>query len=591
MLLIGLFALMGVAATVAVVDLVQDDDADSEQIPQDDTPEESDNSRGTAGDDDVYIGSNAAFDGLLGDDTIEASDGATISGGAGDDSISVADEGRVYGGAGDDTIFGEHRSTLFGGEGSDRITAHSYSGVFGGDGDDSLGNTSGTSNTTLRGEDGDDRLWVTSSSVAFGGDGNDTLYGLNGSTLHGGAGDDEIETAWYIPDQKHLSAFGNDGNDTLTIWAGLGHGGAGDDVLMAEVDDDLLDRTDLITLTGGEGTDSFTVSFGSAERGWAGPDPLTSPPLVTITDFDPETEQLLIEDHDSAPLESLEIQPAADGSYTDVIAQFEEDLIKGRHRDDYHPSFAIRLDGVSSLSEEDIRVVNSSDGTTLALQSGTQGDDTLVAASDTYVLTGSGDDQVMTSQDNSTVHAGGGNDTVLATARTVSIYGGMGDDSISLSGEGSYAYGGNGSDTITAHGENVTVHGGTGDDTLVSERGTEASVFYGGSGFNTFEIGLGDTVNLATDGNYTLNVYPEDLEGSPALIDGVYLPEADVILNLPPDVTGDLSLRSVMVEGERFPFQAITVTTQSSQDLLTVNTKQDVEASLDLFTINRDVVF
>ncbi len=256
-------------------------------------------------------------DGGAGNDTITTGDDAdTIYGGTGHDSIeSGIDDDVVYGGAGDDYIDGFHGNDFIdGGDGDDTIeggfdTFSDYENddpfpvpgyasdpdpddnkdtVLGGAGNDliSTGDDAdsiegGTGNDTIDGGIDDDFI--------DGGDGDDSIIGGHGSDeIYGGEGNDFINAgdstlAWGQapddidpqPENGRDYVDGGAGNDTI-----LGEddddtlvGGAGDDVIDGGIDEDLIlggagndyldggDQED--TLVGGAGNDTLIGGDGA----------------------------------------------------------------------------------------------------------------------------------------------------------------------------------------------------------------------------------------------------------------------------------------------------------------------------------------
>ena len=115
--------------------------------------------------------------------------------------------------------------------------------VSGGLGDDQLFGDRG--NDAMNGDEGSDQL--------FGGRGNDLLYDVDGSNkLAGGWGDDAIYGAGAL--------LGASGHDYLSVFAGYGNGGSGNDSMVAG--EPVLSGTaqaGQVTLIGGTGDDAFTV--------------------------------------------------------------------------------------------------------------------------------------------------------------------------------------------------------------------------------------------------------------------------------------------------------------------------------------------
>jgi Ca2+-binding RTX toxin-like protein len=612
-----LATLVGAIAIGSMVD--SSNQSDDELLPMGDTPDEPDAPvppefpLGTAGEDQISVEDGGSFDALGGDDTLDVGDNASVRGGSGNDSIKADDGGRSYGGDGDDTISGGDEATIYGEAGNDRLSGFSRSELSGGEGDDTIRGDE----SLLYGGAGNEVLSI-SSGRASGGDGNDTLFGADGSRLSGGAGDDVLTSAPADGGTYSTDAFGGEGNDRILAYSGKADGGAGEDTLFASVAKNFADEIGRITLTGGDGVDRFGFKPSiypdeqSVSNSYDAPPPSDDPAdtsdaepadtadedyerniiqTVTITDFDPQTEQLVIEEEEHITLSEIEIEPAEDGSHTDVIAHYLFNSPAGWARSDEPLSFLIRLEGVPTLSDDQIVINGYPEGTPLTLEVGTDENDVLVADGGEAVVTRAGDDQVTSDSDNAIVRLGDGNDSLVASGENINVDGGAGNDVLTLPGDTSYAYGGNGDDTIVARAGDVSADGGYGDDSFVAERGSGTNSFAGGPGFDSYVIGPGDTIADFGDGQYTLNVYPEDLAQGPALLDGPYLSNSKVVLNLPPEVTGDLSLTATQVDALRSPYQLITISTQSGQDLLEVRTAPQLEASIDLFTINRDVVF
>ena len=213
---------------------------------------------GAAGDDNL-LGTNCGetIDGRAGDDNIDARGGNdVIIGGTGDDHI-IGGSGNdvVYAGEGDDIVFGgSGNDIVFGGAGNDHL--------YGEDGDD-----------TIMGEDGDDFIsGGPGADILVGGADDDTLQGDGSNdTLDGGIGDDNLDgdegddVIIAGADDDYLS--GDDGNDVLADGTGsdTAHGGAGDDHVVAAADaaDDVYDGgDDHDTLDYSTATLSVTVDLG-----------------------------------------------------------------------------------------------------------------------------------------------------------------------------------------------------------------------------------------------------------------------------------------------------------------------------------------
>ncbi len=188
--------------------------------------------------------------------------------GAGNDTLDAASgDDYAQGGSGDDRLLMRGGADLaLGGSGNDQI--------FGGAGDDTL--FGGEGNDRLEGSTGDDLL--------HGDDGGDQLAGGRGNdTLRGGAGNDQMSGDRF----EGIGGIER-GVDTLD-------GGAGDDTLWLFGQD---------SGTGGDGADLFRVV--NANDGET---------LVTITDFDPEADQIevIYSEIDGSPAPTLSVE-AIDGT-------------------------------------------------------------------------------------------------------------------------------------------------------------------------------------------------------------------------------------------------------------------------------------
>ena len=261
--------------------------------------------------------------GNAGDDTIEGHEGSDeIIGGDGNDELYGGEVGDWGYGGGDD----DFENTLLGGDGDDTLVAGGQSDdlLFGGNGDDVLVANFGSS--SLFGGDGNDLLRGSDASdYMSGGDGDDTVSGNDGDdTLSGGNGDDTITggrtgiQGGIIGDRDELiggggndllsgvghddTMYGDEGNDTLDGGHGRDFldGGAGDDHLIVRLYEEYPDTRSGVaaysgsdTLTGGEGSDTFTIVQNKEE--FAGLEVYTPGEIEApyITDFD-ATEDVLV---------------------------------------------------------------------------------------------------------------------------------------------------------------------------------------------------------------------------------------------------------------------------------------------------------
>jgi len=280
---------------------------------------------GTDGDDNL-LGTQCAdvIEGRAGDDNIVARDGNDlIIGGDGDDHI-VAGGGNdvIYAGAGSDLVFGgTGNDIIFGGDGDDRLFGEQGDDtIYGEGGDDVIAGGEGADvvfagmghdkvqgdegNDTIDGGEGNDILSGGSGrDIIFAGAGDDIVFGDQDDdvisdgegedVVHGGEGDDYVIAA---TDASPDIYYGDSGEDTLdyssaivSIVIDVGRGRAesfeiGKDlisgferIISGHGDDHLIAGSSSISMTGGEGDDTFEF-----ER----PDDDHQPNLVRkITDF------------------------------------------------------------------------------------------------------------------------------------------------------------------------------------------------------------------------------------------------------------------------------------------------------------------
>jgi|GEM_PF-2107120 len=250
-----------------------------------------------AGDDVIHSGAGGDFvDAGSGDDFVYAGtgDGDVIFGGDGVDTIYGSHDGDdlIYGGDGDDVIFAQGGADLvFGGGGNDMIDGgigedelHGEDGddvivgggwsdlIFGGDGDDHItGSDDGADE--IYGGDGDDIIWALGSNDFVdagpgndwvdGGAGDDVILGGAGSdTLAGGADHDIIYGhRWFATDDDGgndiIYGDGMDGAERSTDGRDRIYGGAGNDQMFGQGDDDFIDP--------GPGEEDL-IDYGSGER-------------------------------------------------------------------------------------------------------------------------------------------------------------------------------------------------------------------------------------------------------------------------------------------------------------------------------------
>ena len=196
---------------------------------------------------------------------------------AGSDHLTgSAGEDHMDGGAGEDTLLGGRgEDNLHGGDGDDQIRGGAHADQLCGDmGDDKLSGNKG--NDTLTGGAGEDTL--------LGGRGDDGLYGNDGNDhLDGGSGEDVL--------------FGGNGNDHL-------EGGSDDvrDFLKGGRGDDLLIAQEADVLTGGDGSDTFSIdaSAGAFDK---------SAQIIDFNENEDQIEIILDEPNFDQGLKNIRVEP------------------------------------------------------------------------------------------------------------------------------------------------------------------------------------------------------------------------------------------------------------------------------------------
>ena len=270
----------------------------------------------------------------------EGSVGVTVEGLGGDDALlSDIAQTRVDGGDGDDQIFAVgDASSVQGGDGDDTIGIGPNGIAMGGAGDDDLSSLAQARSFAFNETAFELPGIPDQGAELFGGAGNDYLAaGTAAVTAHGGAGNDRFVLA------DGASGFGDEGDDFFNVGMGTtADGGAGDDRFqMVEF---ATDGGEAAVLTGGAGADVYEFNLRNAFDS-------ASSEYLRITDFDPAEDVLHIGDWNGSVLGDVRVQEAADGSYTDVIAEFTGAA------PDFEGNVAIaiiRLDGVSGYSAEEL---------------------------------------------------------------------------------------------------------------------------------------------------------------------------------------------------------------------------------------------
>ena len=459
------------------------------------------------------------------------------------------------------------------------------------------------------GTDADDLIVLRSQGedIAFGGEGNDTLRGGADTQLFGGQDDD------LLLGVGDTAMFGNEGNDILhrTTFASN-------------------ETSAPSSMTGGSGSDIFSVYLGGIDTTPAeGPDaPPPAPAFIAeITDFQPGVDKIAIQTAlQSGWVESYEILPSEDGTFVDLSLTIAPDTYNGASANgpsaEGAPTTAfVRIEGVSDLDPSDILFQLSSsemDEGYFPLVEGTPEADILTRNTSAALFTAEGNDVVQVRGEHIYGSLGSGDDTIDAQGDIVLIHAGEGNDVVHLnaaanpSGFSSYDFGtfsnvvlGEGDDTLTVESGEVRVGTGLGADTVVLGPDANAGsiVNLQGAGDHA-EVGMGVTVNamFVPDVTVEINAYPEHLLDRSATIvelDGSELTDrsstdpAAITLNLPPEVTGDLTIRASEVETSgNLLLPQFEIVSESGQTLLTLRLWSSMSLDtniLDLITINRDV--
>lgn len=442
---LGLLALLGVGLAALLI-FDDDDDSPRSSGPVEDVP---DTVEGSDGDDTLTIDGNDFLQGLEGDDSLSGSDTSTVEGGTGQDTITLRDNAVGIGGDGDDGIFTGDQAAAFGGTGDDVIVLNGNStgeGGEGGEGNDGLKvrNTSegfgGAGDDTLKGGEfslseggsGNDSILLEDLARGFGGEGDDTLSVGSSGSGEGNAGDDVLVSF------NSAEIFGNEGNDKLTAFdRSQGFGGEGDDNLRAldrgqvfgEAGDDtvaaaVISGLEDVLLSGGEGTDEFLLQGRNTfdEVVPNGQDP--SVPRVTITDFDPATEVIILENLEE---DTVTFNDTGTGDTEMVIANADA-------------SVTVLLQGVTASQMSSANVISRVvPGETFTANTGTVNGTVL---NDTFFLSGDalgfgfGDDDTFNIVGNATGIGGQGDNTLIGFATDsmddVNLTGGEGTDQFEL---------------------------------------------------------------------------------------------------------------------------------------------------------------
>lgn len=251
---------------------------------------------------------------------------------------------------------------------------------------------------------------------------------------------------------------------------------------------------------------------------------------------------------------------------------------------------------------------------------GGDGNDILRSFAENTVFGGHGDDR-LTLSGGGTGYGGTGDDTITHVGDDGGrIYGGAGADVINLTGQGArmVTNGGTGADVITVTGDDQIVYGGAdylgandAADIMIATRESGPDVIFTGGNGDTFEIGMGQEARVGQfndSQDFTVNVYPEHLEGGeargPAVLQlvaergstlGDFSDMSGITINLPPEVEGELQFEQTT--GARLYDDLWVYNDLVDEEgrvlvrIVTGTAHGPTDAQLDTLTINRDVVY
>ena len=408
-----------------------------------------DNLRGDSGDDLLRGGD--------GNDVLVGGSGAdALEGGAGDDELTESGQGSTLdGGDGDDILRGGNGAVMTGGAGADTfdiLTPDPDSGpsevtdfdpaedvlelsVRRGADDDSPFSSQVEVVDWANGEGADIYLNGTLMAKVTGAAGLDpdmirldiTVYGDNPSPITGGSQDDTLRTDYYsgntvdggagddqISGGGHL--IGGAGNDVIEGEGRL-EGGDGNDIVELEFSADTGDSADggdgddlLIaragTLTGGAGADTFSL----IARGYE-PDP------ITITDFDPSEDQLILRDFLRDDIDAeLRVVDWADGTGADLYLG---------------DTLVAKVTGAAGLDPSAIQQDRPYHPDSQELLGTDEADALIGGAGHDILIGGAGGDTLDGGADGLDVLMGGAGDDILRGGAGDLLNGGTGDDTLS----------------------------------------------------------------------------------------------------------------------------------------------------------------
>lgn len=420
--------------------------------------------------------------------TLIVNRGEIEGGGHGPEGVSPADAARF-------DLRGNEAINLVGDYADEIInqsTGHIIGGVSMGGGADKLSNSGlieAIGGSAINMGAGDDWLWLYTGATVHGtillGEGNDLVFGTAsaGFTIDAGDGDDQI----------YMGGYTADADDHIL-------GGAGNDMIYADIGDDFVD--------GGEGNDLISGGLGNdILKGGAGDDVIKAGLGNDVIDG-------------GAGYDVLDLSDASGPIFVDFGAGY------------------VSGEGIGADSFTGIEKLLFGEG-----------------AND--VTGGNGDDIFDGGAGNDTLKGGAGDDELFGGLGDDNLNGGSGDDIVE-GGEGNDVIaGGSGDDQLKGNAGNDVITGGSGDDDI--EGGAGDDVLTGGSGSDNFHFAANFGHDTITDfGASEADViwFTADLFANfDAMMDHATQDGADVVITVDADHSVTLSgtsLASLVADDFRF---------------------------------------
>ncbi len=423
------------------------------------------------------------LDGGSGEDFLDGGEGDdTLFGGANRDTLAGAEgDDRLFGGAGNDSIAGDINPLIFELDNSVGIQGQRIQGstfritvfkqIFG---LDAVGVSQLFPQAIIESETNDSITFTTPYSLLDGGDSFEQRVGLFPSGKDAG-GNDEL--------------FGEGGADFLL-------GGVGDDVLDGGTEND--------ELQGGLGNDTYRFGFGYGEDlvddegGTADRVRLiggVKPDQVELSRIGDDLQIRLKPNLFSSFALTLDLLTLKDwfvGSNFVETIEFDDGTVWGVTTI-ANQAAAQRQPGVSPKTFVDRRIGSAASDSLLLTTSGDaeaygfSGNDLLVSGGgNDRLFGGAGSDQVQGNSGSDLVFAEDGNDNVFGQAGNDRLFGGPGADSL---------FGGSGADTLSGDAGTDSLFGGVGDDIYFYARGDGDDQIFDDAGTDQLQFGQGISTN------------------------------------------------------------------------------------------------